>query len=314
MRGRALTEWNSSNFRNYISVLISLVLIASVISCDEPQSAYSPQYGAVPAQEKNSYVIGVHPLHNPQRLHEIFGPLASFLTNAIEGAVFRIEASRNYAAFDEKLYAEKFDFALPNPYQTVQSLHHNYTVFGKMGDDENFRGIILIRKDSQIDDAMDLIGKTVCFPAETALAATMMPQYYLQTHGIDVNRDIAINYVGSQESSIMNVFLGNAAAGGTWPPPWRALTKERPQLLEEVEVKWQTEPLPNNGLVVRSDVPSHITSQVAAILFNLHTTEEGKSILERMELSKFEPASNETYRPVEDFLDKFNSGVRHIAH
>jgi phosphonate transport system substrate-binding protein len=238
-----------------LKLALSIFLLPLLVSCDQPQSTYSPRYGAEPTQKKNAYVIGVHPLHNPQRLHEIFGPLASLLTDNIEGASFKIEASRNYAAFDEKLYAEKFEFALPNPYQTVQSLRHHYTVFGKMGDDENFRGIILVRKDSRIDDTADLKGETVCFPAETALAATMMPQYYLQTHGLDVNRDIAINYVGSQESSIMNVFLGNAAAGGTWPPPWKALAKERPQLLEEMDVKWQTEPLPNNGLVVRNDVP-----------------------------------------------------------
>ena len=44
------------------------------------------------------------------------------------------------------------------------------------------------------------------------LAATMMPQYYLHTHGIDVNRDVETRYVGSQESSILNVLRGHVAA------------------------------------------------------------------------------------------------------
>ena len=46
-----------------------------------------------------------------------------------------------------------------------------------------------------------------------------MPQYYLHQQGIDVNRDIQNAYVGSQESSIMNAYLGQSAAGVTWPPP-----------------------------------------------------------------------------------------------
>ena len=104
---------------------------------------------------------------------------------------------------------------MPNPYQTVRSLKFGYSVFGKMGNDELFRGIILVRKDGGIRKLSDLKGKTVCYPAPTALAATMMPQYYLQTHGLNVNHDIENLYVGSQESSIMNVLRGHAAAAGT---------------------------------------------------------------------------------------------------
>jgi phosphonate transport system substrate-binding protein len=256
----------------------------------------------------------VHPLHNPKRLHEIFGPVTDFLTAQIKGASFKVEASRNYAAYDEKLYASLFHFALPNPYQTVNSIKHGYRVFGKMSDDHNFRGIILTRKDSGIRTVTDLKGKAVSFPAPTALAATLMPQYYMHTHGIDVMNDIEIRYVGSQESSIMNVYLGDVAAGATWPPPWRALSKERPELAKALEVKWQTVSLPNNGLVVRDDIPDQIVDQVADLLFSLHTHEQGKKWLSRMELSKFEKADNETYAPVKKFLENFNKTVRPIDY
>ena len=289
--------------------------IVFALGCDNPTSQrYMPEYGKKPPERVTHYVIGVHPLHNPQRLHEVFGPVTTMLTEKIHGVDFSIEASRNYAAFDKKLYAGKFEFALPNPYQTVRSLKHGYKVFGKMGDDDNFRGIILVRKDRGINNVVDLKGRTVCFPAPTALAATMMPQYFLYEYGLDVNKDIDTNYVGSQESSIMNVFLGHAAAGATWPPPWKALAKERPQLPAELEVKWQTDPLPNNGLVVREDVPHAIVEQVAHILFHLHETETGAEILKRMELSRFEPATDETFQPVIKFLEKFNTNVRSIEY
>ncbi|MCK5685540.1 phosphate/phosphite/phosphonate ABC transporter substrate-binding protein [bacterium] len=290
-------------------------MIFLLAACDSSQSTgYKPEYGMQPSKEIPHYIIGVHPLHNPQRLHEVFGPVADLLNKQINGVDFEIEASRNYAAFDEKLYSGKFQFALPNPYQTLLSLKHNYRVFGKMGDDDNFRGIILVRKDSGINKVTDLKGKSVSFPAPTALAATMMPQYYLQENGLDVNKDIEIKYVGSQESSIMNVLFGDAAAGATWPPPWRILSQERPQLIDELEIKWETKPLLNNGLVVRNDVPQNIVDQVSVILFNLHKNEAGKTILDRMELSQFEPASDETYQPIKDFLGKFNLKVRKIEH
>jgi len=256
------------------------------------------------------YIFGIHPLHNPQRLFKVFEPMMAYLSAHIDGVSFKLEASRNYAAYDKKLYAKKFHFSLPNPYQTINSIDVGYRVFAKMGDDQNFRGIILVRKDSGIRQVSDLKGKAVSYPAPTALAATMMPQYYIQIHGVDVMTELDNHYVGSQESSVMNVFHGNTAAASTWPPPWRALSKERPELAQQLEVIWQTPPLLNNGLVVHPDVPDQITEQVSQHLTSLHQHAEGLAILARMELSRYETANNATYQPIRDFIRLFSNTVR----
>lgn len=279
--------------------------------CSDQPQAPTPTFSDTPSTARQTvYRFGIHPLHNPNRLHEIFGPLMQYLDRHIDGVEFRVEASRNYAAYDEKLFGGEFHFSLPNPYQTVTSLQHGYRVFGKMGDDHNFRGILLVRRDRNIHDLADLKGKAISYPAPTALAATMMPQYYLHQQGIDVMQDVDNRYVGSQESAIMNVFLGHTVAGATWPPPWRALSKERPELAEQLEVRWQTPSLPNNGLVARQDMPPELVRRVGELLFQLHTHEEGQAILERMELSRFEPADDATYDPVRAFLQDFEQQIR----
>lgn len=84
--------------------------------------------------------------------------MIEYLPNHIKGASCKLEASRNYAAIDKKLYARKFHFALPNPFQTINAIDKGYKVFGTMGDDDNFRGIILVRKDSGIEKVADLKG------------------------------------------------------------------------------------------------------------------------------------------------------------
>lgn len=299
----------------FTHLFVIVFLGAMLMSCEQKQDIeYFPEYASVPfvAGGEKVFIIGVHPLHNPKRLHEIFSPIANYLSQNIDGVSFKIEASRNYAAYDKKLYSRKFHFALPNPFQTVNSLKHGYNVFAKMSDDENFRGIFLVRKDSNIKSVMDLKGQAVSFPAPTALAATMMPQYYLQQHGLNVMQDINIKYVGSQESSIMNVMLGNTKAGATWPPPWRALSKERPELAKELTVIWHTDFLPNNSLVARDDIKQSIVSNVKILLLNLHKQTQGKKWLAKMELSKFEEAKNDTYKPVVAFLKRFNKEVRPI--
>ncbi|MCU7885524.1 MAG: phosphate/phosphite/phosphonate ABC transporter substrate-binding protein [Candidatus Thiodiazotropha sp. (ex Lucinoma annulata)] len=294
-----------------ISVLLFSLGLLLLTACENKiESEYQPSFSDAPSVSVTEYLFGIHPLHNPQRLFEVFGPLMDYLTEQVPGVRFKLEASRNYAVYDEKLYAHKFHFSLPNPFQTVNAVDKGYQIFAKMGDDHNFRGIILVRKDSGIKRVSDLKGKAVSYPAPTALAATMMPQYYLQTHGVDVLRELDNRYVGSQESSVMNVYLKQTAAASTWPPPWKALAKERQELEKELKVIWETEPLINNGLVVLPTVPKDIVQQVHDLLVNLHAHERGQKILEPMELSKFESASNVSYQVVRDFMKTFAHEVR----
>jgi len=290
--------------------LIPLFILLTITGCSqEHASSHEPEVVET-HNVKTEYRFAVHPLHNPTRLFEVFNPLLEYLNKNIKDVHFILEASRDYATFDNKLKAKSVAFALPNPYQTLIALDNDYRVIAKMGDDINFKGIILVRKDSHIRTPKDLKGKSVSFPAPTALAATMLPQYYLHTHGLNINKDITNKYVGSQESSIMNVFLGTTAAGATWPPPWQALSNERPELKEQLKVIWQTQSLPNNSIVVRDDVPETIAIQVQTLLTNLHNTNEGKLILEKMYLSKYEAANNETYNSVKKFVTHFNKTVR----
>ena len=292
------------------NILIMFFMFA-LVACGQNEAGKTaePQYTTKAPVVAKEYVFAIHPLNNPARLFEIYGPLIDYLNRNIPEAKFRLEASRNYEEFEKKLYARQPDFALPNPYQTLNSLSHGYHVIAKMGDDYKFTGVILVRRDGGIKKVTDLKGKKVAYPARTALAATMMPQYYFQTHGLDVNHDIENLYVGSQESSIMNVYMGNVAAGATWPMPWEAFQKEHPKMARELELKWETAPLINNGVVVRDDVPEPLARQVAQLLDTLHTHAEGKTMLARMPLSRFELADDKRYRVIEDFLHKFSETV-----
>lgn len=301
------------NSRNIILLLLPLLFIFIYGYQKKDVSEYEPQHSDnPPLHRKTVYLFGVHPLHNPNRLFKVYQPMVDYINARLKGAELRLEASRNYAAYNKKLFSGYFHFSLPNPYQTIMSTQHGYKIFGKMGDDENFKGIILVRKDSGIERVSDLKGKTVSYPAPTALAATMMPQWYLHTHGLDINKDINNNYVGSQESSIMNVYLGKSAAASTWPPPWRAFIKEHPEVAKEVMIKWETTSLPNNGLVVRKDIPKDLVAQVAEIIFSLHSNPEGRNILSAMELSHYEDANITTYEPVKKFMELFEKNIRSI--
>lgn len=291
----------------------SLTALAALTGCSrEDSGGYTPQYSNTAPPVAERYVFGIHPLYNPQKLFEVFGPLVVYLNEnlGIPKVKIVLEASSNYQAFNTKLERRALHFALPNPYQTVRAQKFGYRIFAKMDNDDDFRGVLILRKDSDIRTLADLKGKVISAPAPTALAATLMPQLFLSEHGLDVGRDIQTLYVGTHESTLMNVLLGRTAAASTWPLAWRMFSVERPEGAAQLEVRWRTNSLPSNGLIERDDVPPRLAQRVREIILDMEHTPQGRQILANIGIPRFVPADSATYEPVETFLRDFERRVR----
>ena len=65
----------------------------------------------------------------------------------------------------------------------------------------------------------------------------------------------------------------------------------------------------NNGVVARDDIPPQLIARVAELLNTLHQNEQGRAMLARMPLSRFELADDKRYRVIEDFLNRFSKTV-----
>lgn len=287
------------------------LLITAGCSPQPEEQVYTPSYSQA-IGDRTVYRFAVHPLHNPQMLNEVFAPLMRYLTERIPDASFELEASRDYAAFEDKLRQRSVEFVLPNPYQTLLAEKHGYRVFAKMGNDEDFHGLIIARRDSSISQISQLKGKTVAYPAPTALAAAMLPQSYLQQNGLNVDQDIRNIYVGSQESSILAAYLKQADVAATWPPPWRVFQQTHPEKAAQLQVLWETPSLPSNSLMARNDLPDELVQQVRTALLAMPDNEAGRQALKKMGFNAFKPADSQTYEPVRKFIVHFNQHIRSI--
>jgi phosphonate transport system substrate-binding protein len=294
--------------------MLHLVLAGSLCSgCNQAPEVTGPRLGDRPPEAGLPvYALAVHPLHNPAKLVQAYQPLVDVLNSRLQGARLVLEASTDYANFEVKYRTRKPGFLLPNPWQTLQALPLGYHVIAMAGEPADFKGIFVVRKDSGLKQPAELKGQAVSYPSPTALAACIMPQRFLHDHGINVNTDIENRYVGSQESSIMNAFLKLTAVGATWPPPWRAFQKEHPQEAAELMVLWETEPLINNSVMARDDVPAAVTEQVRALLLGLGGTPEGEPILAGMETARFLPATDTDYDVARQYVARFEREVRRV--
>ncbi|MCC6132109.1 MAG: PhnD/SsuA/transferrin family substrate-binding protein [Acidobacteria bacterium] len=258
------------------------------------------------------YRFAVHPLHNPSKLSQAYQPLLDYLNRHQREVHLTLEASRDYASFEDKYKKGKPEFLLPNPWQTLRAIEAGYRVIAMAGEAADFKGLLVARRDSGLRHPADLKGKRVSYPARTALAACIMPQSFLHSHGINVTKDLENKYVGSQESAIMNVYLRLTDAGATWPPPWRAFQREHPEEARDLVVLWETEPLLNNSVMVRRDVPGARVEEIQALLLALNGNDEGRAILAGMETARFLPAADGDYDAVRDYVARFEREVRPV--
>ena len=311
MKATTAAPWKvADRLARLLACLLACLLL---FSCQQKPAEQPLHYSKAPdVNRAPAYRLVPHPLYNPQKLNESFQPLVDYLNRRVPDAHIELEASRDYQAFEEKFRSRAAELLMPNPWQTLEAMKVGYRVIAMWGDAEDFKGIILVRKDASIVKPADLKGKVVSYPSPTALAAAIMPQYFLHSQGIDINKEIQNVYVGSQESSIMNVYLGQSAAGATWPPPWRMFQKQHPEEAAQLKVIWETPALVNNSVMVRDDIPEAVAQSIKKALLDLPQTPEGQKILDGMESARFHEADDARYDIVRKYVARFEKEVRPV--
>lgn len=293
--------------------LLAALAGVALAGCDASPPERALQYSAIsPVAAPPAYRFAVHPLYNPKLLSEAYQPLLDYLNGRLDGVRLELEASRDYAAYEAKIRTRGPDFLLPNPWQAIQAIGAGYRVIAMAGDAADFRGQIIVRRDGPIAHPRDLRGRTVAYASPTALAACVMPQYFLHRRGLDINRDIHNAYVGSQQSAIMNVHLGRAAAAGSWPAAWWLFQRDHPREAADLKVLWETPPLVNNAVMVRDDLPPAVVAAVRRLLLELAEAPDGRTILASMATSRFHAADDASYRRVRDYVAAFEREVRPV--
>jgi phosphonate transport system substrate-binding protein len=288
---------------------VAWLLVAVFCGCDsdDREPPYEPSFAPAPkvGHAGVEYTFGVFPLHNAVRLFQVYQPALDAVNASVDGFVLRLQAGKDYRSYEQKLRDKSLAFAVVNPYQAIRAERSGYRIFAKMGGDSRMRGILVVRKDGRVRSFADLPGARISFPARSATAATMMNKVFLKKNGVDVERDMTAVYVGSQDSAVMNVFLGKTDLGGTWPPTWDALAASHPEVVRALEVRWQTESTVSLAVVARADVPDTAVARVADGLVALEHSAQGRRALAAMGIPRYERADTRTYDPFRAFLTEY---------
>lgn len=297
-----------------LRLLFSLAIMAILlVACDTQTKSVGPVYQEISnTKEVPCYSFAIHALYNPAKMLEVYMPLINDLNSKLEGAQIKLESSRDYNSFENKYNNRKPELLLPNPWQTIQAIEQGYNVIATEDIGNDFKGIFIVRKDGNIKTIKDLIGKKISYPSNTAVAACILPQIFLHKKGIDVNNDIENLYVGSQESSIKNVYLKNSSAAASYPIAWYTFKQDFPREASELYVIWETETTIGNSIMIRDDIPENIKSQIKKYFVELENYDEGQEILKNTKTKRYIDTENKDYLHLSKLITDFEKEIRKV--
>ena len=288
-----------------ICVAAAAVAISIAGCARAPGSDYLPRIGPAPVARpaRVEYSFGVLPLANAVHLFETYQPLVDEINSHVSGFKVRLETARDHPSYEMKARNRKLHFVMMNSHLVLPTEAKGYQVIGRTLD--KIRGVILVRRGSNIRSPRDLVGASISFGSRGDLPGDMMPKLFLGRSGLDVDRQANPKYVGSPESAMLNVSLGRSAAACVSDSSWQSFRFERPDVAKSLEVRWVTAPLVGLGILVRKDVPRAHVQKVADALFNLNESGAGRAILEAIGISSFVAANDASYDPVREFLNDY---------
>jgi phosphonate transport system substrate-binding protein len=122
-------------------------------------------------------------------------------------------------------------------------------------------------------------------------------------------QNININYVGSQFSSLLNAYTGDATACGTSVRFWRTWSRDNPDKAAQMQVIFKTSSLPHNAIIGRSDISPKLAQQVASVLAGLDKDKDIDQKQFKIDQQHFEFANDASYKPMQDFLRRYDQMI-----
>jgi phosphonate transport system substrate-binding protein len=240
-----------------------------------------------PAAMGEPLTFGIVPQQSAQKLARNWGPVCAYLSEKT-GIDIRFTTAPDIPEFERRLANSQYDIAYMNPYHyTVFCRNPGYIAFAKQKD-KAISGIIVVHKDSPLQDCGDFAGKTLVFPSPAAFAASILTRAHFRNAGIPITP----KYVKSHDSVYYNVAQGLFVAGGGVK---RTFINTDPDVRKKLRIIWTTNEYTSHAIATHPRIASTVRDKVLAGLLMMNTDIHAKPLLEAIKFKGFAPATNEKW-------------------
>jgi phosphonate transport system substrate-binding protein len=165
---------------------------------------------------------------------------------------------------------------------------------------------IIVRKDSGIKSVKDMKDKRIVFVDRATVTGYLFALAYLRSHGVaDTDRFFSEHsFTGNHDSAIYSVLDNRADIGVVKSKAFKRMVDKDASVGAELEIIARSQAFPDLTLCLRQDLPAGIKTKIRALLLNLDKDAEGQTVLKKMGLLRFDPATAGEFRVFHDVASR----------
>ena len=225
---------------------------------------------------KKSINIAVLPCTDIVMTFKKFHPLVTYLTQQT-GLPIRLVVPEDLTRFETSLNNGEIDFALQDPHTFLKLAHlfDKDSLLGVLTIDGGTTqsGVVVVRKDSGIQQVNDLKGKTVMFGPKFSASKWLAARLLFEDNGINIEKDLKAYFNGGCcEDIAFSVYLKAVDAGVVcehFPGEHEEKQKDLGIDATKIVTIGQTKPVPMKILSARQGVNKDIINKINQSLLSL---------------------------------------------
>src|SRR5215471_14411278 len=216
--------------------------------------------------------FGVEPYEDAAVLAPAYQPLADALGKALNCHV-ELNITTNYTSEIEAMRNNKLDIAEFGPlaYVFAQKLANAEivaTFSDKDGQPATYTASIVTWPGSGITDISQLGGRTFAYSDPASTSGHLYPAFGLKSSGIDPESGVQAVYAGSHTASFEALRNHKVDAGELNSDQIASATLAGEYSPEQFVTLWQSAPIPQDPITVRSTLPDSAKQQIKTALLN----------------------------------------------
>lgn len=274
------------NFKRGLALVMGVAALFTLAACGKTSD--TTKNG-----DLKSLTVQFVPSSNADTIQAKAKPLGKLLSKEL-GIPVNVSVSTDYNTIVEAMGSKKVDmgFLPPAPY-TIAHKKYGVNVIlqsQRFGVQKNNTGLptsqlvnsyasdIIVRKDSGIKSIKDLKGKKIAVQDVTSDAGYIFPMVELDHKGIKPS-DYTTVTVKGHDQGVLAVENKNADAAFVFDDARNLVKKDVPSIFKDTEVLYQTTPIPNDTIALRSGINAKWQKKITEAMEAIEKTPKGAEIL-----------------------------------
>ena len=302
-------------FKQFAKGIMGVMLAVALTGC---ASGNSKQEDAA----KEKLVVQFVPTNNDGTMEAKAKPFAEYLSKKLDRQV-DVTLATDYSTIVEAMASGQVDIGIMPPAAYVQAKDMDAAeaiLTSQVGDYDQetglplegqltntFKGEILVRADSGLNELTDLKGKKIATLSPNSASGYIYPVAEMKDAGVDPTTEATLTTVNDIPSEITAVLNGQMDAAFVFEGARNVFASSFADndLFKELKVLYLTEgDIPNDAIAVQPKMDDALKKEIKDVFLNMKDDEEGAEAMSLWGHQGYEEAADSAYDTIREYTEK----------